>query len=109
MELHVAGKIEWGFFPEGSRGFCQLPLRMLVPNGVSNLLVAGRCASMTHEGQSAARASGACFAMGQAAGTAAAMAADGQNKPVGQVDVAALQKKLVAQGAYLGIVDRADE
>ena len=56
MELHVAGKIEWGFFPDGSRGFCQLPFRMLVPNGVSNLLVAGRCASMTHEGQSAARA-----------------------------------------------------
>jgi len=47
MELHVAGKIEWGFFPEDSRGFCQLPFRMLIPNGVSNLLVAGRCASMT--------------------------------------------------------------
>jgi gentisate 1,2-dioxygenase len=46
---------------------------MLVPQGVANLLVAGRCASMTHEGQSAARASGGCFVMGQAAGTAAAM------------------------------------
>ena len=102
MELHVAGQIEWGFFPEGSRGFCQLPFRMLVPNGVTNLLVAGRCASMTHEGQSAARASGACFAMGQAAGTAAAMAANGQNVIVGRIDVAALQKKLDAQGAYLG-------
>ena len=45
---------------------------MLVPRGVDNLLVAGRCASMTHEGQSAARASGGCFVMGQAAGTAAA-------------------------------------
>lgn len=102
MELHVAGKIEWGFFPDGSRGFCQLPFRMLVPNGVSNLLVAGRCASMTHEGQSAARASGACFAMGQAAGTAAAMVAGGLNATVGQVDAAALQKKLADQGAYLG-------
>jgi len=102
MELHVAGKIEWGFFPDGGRGFCQLPFRMLVPNGVSNLLVAGRCASMTHEGQSAARASGACFAMGQAAGTAAAMVAGGLNATVGQVDAAALQKKLADQGAYLG-------
>ena len=102
MELHVAGKIEWGFFPEGSRGFCQLPYRMLIPTGVSNLLVAGRCASMNHEGQSAARASGACFAMGQAAGTAAAMVANGMNSSVGQVDVAALQQKLTAQGAYLG-------
>ena len=38
---------------------------------LDNLLVAGRCASMTHEGQSAARVSGGCFVMGQAAGTAA--------------------------------------
>jgi len=103
MELHVAGKIEWGFFPDGSRGFCQLPFRMLVPNGVSNLLVAGRCASMSHEGQSAARASGACFVMGQAAGTAAAMAAGRLNAPVGQVDVTAVQQKLIDQGAYLGM------
>jgi len=102
MELHVAGKIEWSFFPDGSRGFCQLPYRMLVPNGVTNLLVAGRCASMDHEGQSAARASGACFAMGEAAGTAAAMVADRLNSTVAQVDVAALQQKLKDQGAYLG-------
>lgn len=102
MELHVAGKIEWGFFPDGSRGFCQLPYRMLVPNGVTNLLVAGRCASMDHEGQSAARASGACFAMGEAAGTAAAMVAARLNSTVAQVDVAALQQKLKDQGAYLG-------
>ena len=97
MELHVAGKIEWGFFPEGSRGFCQLPFRMLVPKGISNLFVAGRCASMTHEGQSAARASGACFVMGQAAGTAAAMVAGELGRTTRQVDVAALQQKLTAR------------
>lgn len=101
MELHVAGKVEWGFYPDGSRGFCQLPFRMLLSDSVSNLLVAGRCASMTHEGQSAARASGACFAMGQAAGTAAAMVAGG-NTPLRQLDIAALQSRLTAQGAYLG-------
>ena len=42
--------------------------------GIDNVLAAGRCASMTHEGHSAARVSGACFVMGQAAGTAAALA-----------------------------------
>ena len=31
MELHVAGKIEWGFFPDGSRGFCQLSLPHACP------------------------------------------------------------------------------
>jgi hypothetical protein len=102
MELHVAGKVEWGFFPEGSRGFCQLPFRMLLPHRVGNLAVAGRCASMTHEGQSAARVSGACFAMGQAAGTAAAMVAGGAADALRELDVAALQHKLTEQGAYLG-------
>src|SRR5215204_5794170 len=85
----------------GSRGYCGLPYRMLVPRTVSNLLVAGRCAAMTHEGQSAARASGACFAMGQAAGTAAALALAAGTTPA-DVDVAALQRRLQRDGAFLG-------
>ena len=101
MELHVEGRIEWRFFPDGSRGWCALPYRMLVPTTVSNLLVAGRCAAMTHEGQSAARASGACFAMGQAAGTAAALALAAGTTPA-DVDVAALQRRLERDGAFLG-------
>jgi hypothetical protein len=101
MELHVEGHIEWRFFPDGSRGWCALPYRMLVPTTVSNLLVAGRCAAMTHEGQSAARASGACFAMGQAAGTAAALALGAGTTPA-DVDVAALQRRLERDGAFLG-------
>jgi succinate dehydrogenase/fumarate reductase flavoprotein subunit len=75
---------------------------MLVPQGISNLFVAGRCASMTHEGQSAARASGACFAMGQAAGAAAAMMVSGAAATTREIDVSALQRKLADQGAYLG-------
>ena len=74
---------------------------MLVPQQVDNLLVAGRCASMTHEGQSAARASGGCFVMGQAAGTAAASVITGCGT-VRDVDVAALQRQLRADGAMLG-------
>src|ERR1700730_10668038 len=73
MEVHVAGDVIFKFPPiPESRGFNELPYRMLVPKRVDNLLVAGRCASMTHDGQSAARVSGACFAIGEAAGTAAA-------------------------------------
>jgi hypothetical protein len=101
MELHVEGRVEWGFFPDDSRGYNQLPYRMLVPKGVGNLLVAGRCASMTHEGQSAARASGACFAMGQAAGTAAALALDA-DEPFAEVNVVALQRRLEDAGAFIG-------
>ena len=73
IEAHVPGDVVFTFPPiPESRGYNELPYRMLVPEGVDNLLVAGRCASMTHEGQSAARVSGACFVMGEAAGSAAA-------------------------------------
>jgi hypothetical protein len=65
------------------------------------MLVAGRCASMTHDGQSAARVSGACFAMGQAAGTAAHLALRAGCEPK-DVDVEALQRALEAEGAWLG-------
>jgi hypothetical protein len=56
---------------------------------------------MTHGGQSAARVSGACFVMGEAAGVAAATVASG-NGTTRQVDVAALQATLAGQGVYLG-------
>ncbi|MBB3180632.1 FAD-dependent oxidoreductase [Variovorax sp. Sphag1AA] len=96
MEMHAAGRIEWAFPRDERRTYNQLPWRMIVPRGVDNLLVAGRCASMTHEGQSAARASGGCFVMGQAAGTAAASLG---GDSFAAVDVPALQRKLVADGA----------
>ncbi len=73
VEQHVDGGVAWSFPRDPDNAYNQLPLRMLRPRGVDNLWVAGRCASMEHLGQSAARASGACFVMGQAAGTAAAL------------------------------------
>jgi hypothetical protein len=56
---------------------------------------------MTHGGQSAARVSGACFAMGQAAGSAAHLALKEGCRPR-EVPAAALQKMLEGEGAYLG-------
>jgi FAD dependent oxidoreductase len=102
MEVHVAGDVIFKFPPiPESRGYNELPYRMLVPEGVDNLLVAGRCASMTHEGQSAARVSGACFAMGEAAGTAAALALSG-NTPPRDIAIEELQQALKQQGAFIG-------
>ena len=98
MELHRAGGITWGFPSDPNRGYNDLPWRMLVPKTVENLLVAGRCASMTHEGQSAARASGGCFVMGQAAGTAAALAG---RVPVQDIDPKRLQQVLRESGSLL--------
>jgi hypothetical protein len=102
LELHLKGDVEfrWPKIPE-SRGFNQLPYRMTVPVGLDNVWVAGRCASMTHEAQSAARVTGACFVMGQAAGTAAGLALSAGCEAA-QIDVPALQAELESAGAYLG-------
>ena len=107
LELHVAGDVEWHWPPmPESRGFNQLPWRMLLPrrssaSGALNVLLAGRCASMTHEGHSAARVSGPCFVMGQAAGTGAALAL-AAGLPLHDIDTDALQAELRADGAWLG-------
>jgi len=102
MESHVAGDVIFKFPPiPQSRGFNELPYRMLTPERVDNLLVAGRCASMTHDGQSAARVSGPCFAMGEAAGAAAALALGGNTIPR-EIAVDKLQLQLQEQGAFLG-------
>ena len=100
IERHAPGRVEWAFARDEGNAFNQLPWRMLVPQRVSNLLVAGRCASMEHEGQSAARASGACFAMGQAAGTAAALLCGGARDR--EQIVPLLQQALRRDGVLLG-------
>jgi FAD dependent oxidoreductase len=102
VEAHVTGDVNI-VFPRGDnpRGFNQLPFRMILPRMVDNLYVAGRCASMTHGGQSAARVSGPCFAMGQAAGTAADLALKA-DVACRDVDYGQLRERLIADGAYLG-------
>jgi len=102
VEAHVTGDVNI-VFPRGDnpRGFNQLPFRMIMPRVVDNLYVAGRCASMTHGGQSAARVSGPCFAMGQAAGTAADLALKA-GIAGRDVDYGQLRERLVGDGAYLG-------
>lgn len=102
VEAHVRGDVEFRFpREEDSRGFNHLPYRMLVPQVVGNLLVAGRCASMTQLGQSSGRVTGPCFVMGQAAGVAADLAlATGSS--AADVDARELQRRLDAHGAYLG-------
>ncbi|HEY1959605.1 MAG TPA: FAD-dependent oxidoreductase [Polyangiaceae bacterium] len=99
VEEHVRGDVVWRWPAE--RGYHQIPFRCLVPRDVTNLLVAGRCASATHEGQASLRVSGPCFAMGQAAGTAAALSAQSRTA-ISQINISQLQERLRAAGAFLG-------
>ncbi len=100
VEAHVQGNVVVKF-PADARGIHQLPYRMLVPQQTGNLLVAGRCASMTHDGQSADRVSGPCFVMGQAAGTVARLALS-SGVSCRSIDVGAMQARLEAEGVYMG-------
>jgi FAD dependent oxidoreductase len=106
VEAHVAGTVEFRWQWQ-ERGFNQLPFRIILPgtradgHPVGNLYVAGRCASMTHGAQSAARVTGPCFVMGEAAGVAASMALSaGVAGDV--IDVPGLQRRLEDEGAFLG-------
>lgn len=77
-----------------------IPYGALLPKGLDSILVAGRCFSSTREANGSARVMGACLAMGQATGTAAAMAIRG-NTTVRNVPVDALRALLEEQGAIL--------
>lgn len=84
--------------PEGD--WYDIPYRCLIPQKIENLLVAGRCISATHEGMAGARVMGTCFAIGQAAGTAAALAIQEGVKPR-DLDVQKLRAILRADGALV--------
>ena len=77
-----------------------VPYRCLVPLNVENLLVAGRCVSATSEAAGAIRVMPPCMALGQAAGTAAALALK-NDVSVRNLDTALLKETLKKQNAYL--------
>jgi hypothetical protein len=72
----------------------------LVPKKIENLLVAGRCFSADFEAMKILRLIPPCMAMGQAAGTAAALAISGDVAP-GAVKTAELRNKLKEQEVVL--------
>lgn len=81
--------------PDGD--WYDIPYRSLLSVGIRNLLASGRCISATHEGMAGARVMATCVAIGQAAGTAAALAIQ-QGVSPHEVDVTALQQALRGDG-----------
>jgi ribulose 1,5-bisphosphate synthetase/thiazole synthase len=79
-----------------------VPYGSLVPQEIDGLLVAGRCMSAQQDAMVQLRLIPVCFATGQAAGTAAALAVDEGVAPRA-LDVARLQRELIAQGVDLGV------
>ncbi|HEX7888751.1 MAG TPA: FAD-dependent oxidoreductase [Ramlibacter sp.] len=82
----------------------EIPYRTLLPRGVEQILVAGRCISADHEAHARSRNMPACMATGQAAGVAAAIAVE-EGVTVRQVPVSKVQAALRALGMPLRAED----
>ena len=76
----------------------QIPYRCTLPSEVDNLLVAGRCISVTHRALGSTRVMPQCGALGEAAGAAAALSIHADCTPR-DLDAGALQSHLRAAGA----------
>ncbi|MGB6355430.1 MAG: FAD-dependent oxidoreductase, partial [Steroidobacteraceae bacterium] len=98
-----------GIFPEFIDGFgililpttgryWHVPYRALVPKGVGNLLVAGRCIGGDKISHASARNMMCCAVSGQGAGVAAAVSLQ-REEAFDRLNIAAVQKELARQGA----------
>ncbi len=95
---HAGGDTAWRYVADG--GVYGIPYRSLLPIGIEGLLVAGRCFSATHDAHASARSMATCMAMGEAAGSAAALASAGGVTPRA-VSAATVREHLLAAGALL--------
>jgi len=100
-----------GIFPEFLDGYGVLilpttgrywhvPYRALLPKGVANLLVAGRCIGGDPMSHASARNMMCCAVSGQGAGVAAAVSAQ-RDEPLDRLNIKAVQAELARQGARL--------
>ncbi|MFW6438041.1 MAG: FAD-dependent oxidoreductase, partial [Armatimonadota bacterium] len=80
----------------------EIPMGSLIPSGVDGVLVAGRCVSSDAEAMEALREIHCCWTMGEAAGAAAAMAAEQKCEPR-EVSVSELRERLTAVGAVVDL------
>ena len=98
----VSGGYPEGWQLDGKKPWIpfSIPYRCLVPKKVENLLVAGRCLSCTHDALDPLRAIPHCMGMGEAAGTAAALATKVKTSPR-KLAAKDIQDKLRQQGVMI--------
>jgi len=87
------------YFPDGE--YYTIPYRCLIPKGSKNLLTTGRCVSATHEAQASIRIMPITCCLGEAAGTAAAVAHK-QGADVANANISRIRENLCKNGAFIG-------
>ena len=103
---HRGTDTAWEYLPDGQA--VGIPFGTLVVRDAANVLVAGRCFSATHAAHASVRSMAQCMAMGQAAGTAAALAVAAGTTPR-EIPFAVLRDRLAADGAILALDDALTE
>lgn len=102
IDIHdpKGGETKFTFIKGG--GSYGIPYRCLIPKGSDNLVVAGRCVSTTGKALGSVRLMSTCMALGQAAGTAAALASKGSISP-SKLEIDHLQNRLLEDKAILKV------
>lgn len=101
VDLHGSGKDQERIPVRDGRSY-DIPYDCLLPRGLTNVLVAGRCFSSSRGANGSARVMGPCMAMGQAAGTAAALMSANEWHVARSVPIEKLRETIRSQG---GVVD----
>jgi len=99
IDIHQTDSIDQNEFVLLRRPY-NVPFGCLVPQGSVNVVTAGRCLSADGPGFGSVRVMATCMAMGQGAGTAAALAI-AHDSAIPDVDIAELRAMLIAQGAIV--------
>ncbi len=101
VDIHDPDTGQAHFHEIGDDGTFDIPFRALVPQGLQNLVVAGRCISATQYAQGATRNHAPCLVTGEAAGVAASIAVK-RNCSIPELDVKQVQQILLANNVFLG-------
>ena len=96
-EAFKAESARFSYAPGESYG---IPYRSLLPAGLSNVLVTGKCISTDRQMQASIRVMPGCYITGQAAGIAAALACSRGSETRG-IDIKELQRRIKNMGGFL--------
>jgi len=100
IDIHSPDKVETNSNHLADNTKYQISMRCLLPKQPNNLIVAGRCISATHEAMAAFRVRPIAMAIGQAAGTMAAVAVENE-VPANQISYDSVRTRLIASKAKL--------
>ena len=99
MDIHSPTGADMCFEEEILTDKCyEIPLRSILPVGLENVVVTGRCIGCTHEAAASVRVSPVAMALGEVGGTLCALAKQSRQE-LREVDYSLLKKVLEKNGA----------